>query len=100
MDGSVVNWVVRLDFDQVKGPHVNAKFGTSSFAFQYDESLWVNENPKKTMRKITRDLNERMGYSGDLNEGKTDPDFDSAGGQEKLVENLKAYFTEIVTGPC
>ena len=73
-------WVVRFDFDKVKGPNVNAQFGKgplSKFAYQLDQSKW-SDGPEDLTRiqkvmKTINGLKDTCKYDRDLNMGKSTP---------------------------
>ncbi len=104
--GEDLFWRVRWDFDPVKGPHVNVQFGkqpSSKFAYKLDQSQWTrtgNEDTwaKKTMAKISKDLNSRLDYDGGDNDGKSEPTFKQ--GKQQAIEDLKNYFKSVAEGPC
>ncbi|KAK0517182.1 hypothetical protein JMJ35_000337 [Cladonia borealis] len=94
--GQNIFWRVRWDFDPVKGPHVNAQIGgkpSSKFAFQSDQSEFDQSDdnssnwPRKTMWKIAKGLNKKVGYSWRSNAGKDGPG--SPRGEAQAVEDLK-----------
>lgn len=96
-------WRVRWDFDPTKGPHVNAQFGTkpsSKFAFRLDPSKFTNGDPGASMGKVAQDKNKLVQYSKADNDRKSEPNFDKAGGKDKVIENLKTAWKAIAEGPC
>ena len=100
--GQKIFWRVRWDFDPVKGPHVNAQIGgkpSSKFAFLLDESEYDQSHddpskwPGKIMNKITKNLNEKIGYLWRKNTGKDGPEFPR--GKAQSIEDLKNYFKSV-----
>lgn len=90
-----------------KGPHVNAQFGNSKFAFQLDESKFVEDETReiasqRTMAKIIKDFNDLVRYDDKLNKAKPDAEvnFDRAGGKDALIRKLKDSWKSIATSPC
>lgn len=108
--GQRVFWQVRWDYDPVKGPHVNAQFDSSKFAYQLASSQFQtpkkpnpeieNQAAKVTMAKITDDMNTMAKYSKENNMAKQEPDFQEAGGEQNAISNLKEAWKAIANGPC
>ena len=104
--GQSIYWEVRFDFDPVKGPHVNAAFGSkplSKFAYQLDQSKWPNgpndlARMQKAMVKTINDVNDTCNYDRGLNMGKSTPTWDTT--EDDAMQKLKDYYKNALSGPC
>ena len=96
---------MRFDFDPVKGPHVNAAFGSkpsSKFAYQLDQSKWPNgpndlARMQNAMVKTINDVNDTCNYDMDLNIGKSTPTWATT--EHDAMQKLKDYYKNAVSGP-
>ena len=102
--GDRVYWNVRWDYDPVKGPHVNAQFGSkdsSKFAYQLDKEKWQDgdsDKGKKTMQQVIQNLNKAVKYNGNLNRLKDKITWDST--EEQAIKDLKDFFKAEAKKPC
>ena len=105
--GSSVPFVVRWDFDPVKGPHVNVSIGKgdtqTKFAVQSDLSAGEGDPnyAKKQMVKVMKEMNEAAGgYDRSLNTGKSEPTFPNGQTEAETIAKLQDYFNSVSSGPC
>ncbi|KAL8773087.1 MAG: hypothetical protein Q9194_004423 [Teloschistes cf. exilis] len=102
--GTKIFWRVRWDYDDTKGPHVNAQFGSnpsSKFAYSLDSSRFPEQTEnggKKAMQEVAKNLNKQCKYSSANNAGKDKPTWDTT--EQQAIEDLKNYFKSVVNGPC
>ena len=104
--GANVPYVVRWDYDPIKGPHVNFAIGKgdqqTKFAVQQDmKSLPANTTPAQFMQQTVQNLNQQAGgYDTKLNIGKSTPTFPNGQTAEETLSNLRSYFQSVSSGPC
>ncbi|KAI4253091.1 MAG: hypothetical protein LQ352_003901 [Teloschistes flavicans] len=102
--GTKIFWRIRWDYDENKGPHVNAQFGSnpsSKFAYSLDSSEFPDQTQnggKKAMEQVAKNLNKQCKYSYGKNAGKSTPTWDTT--EDQAIEDLKTYFKSVVNGPC
>ena len=64
--GDISFWSIWWDFDQHKGPHVNANFGAAGnaveFAYLLNPDKYEDNDPKKTMKRFANRLNTEAKY--------------------------------------
>ena len=90
-------WQIRWDYDSSKGPHVNANFEKNpsvKFAYQLNSEQYAAGNPKKTMKLITDELNDVVGYDQSSNWGKNQPTWPK--GERQAIEDLGSYFKHVL----
>ena len=107
--GVEVPWTVRIDFDPVKGPHVNFAIGKGSTQTKYAVQTNLppaaegDEAAKKALQKAMINMKNQMntaagGYDTASNMGQPAPTFPQS--QEETLEKLKEYFNQEAAGPC
>ncbi|KAI9655266.1 MAG: hypothetical protein M1829_000679 [Trizodia sp. TS-e1964] len=113
--GTRLYWKVRWDYDEGKGPHVNAQFGknpSSKFTYKLDPKKWPKvdsdgteediERARKRARrmamvKIMSNLNAKVKNNGKINQSKPKKTWKTS--EKDAVRDLKEYFKQVAKEP-